>query len=97
MAEETKKWIGEFESVLDHDITPEDFEKLTSFKWSERFDYLHYIVTSEFAGCYDIAELYSNFPNINGEKPFSHERNESLAAKYAELAKKAPQFMDYCR
>lgn len=89
MKEEKKEFVWKYESVLDHGITPEEFEELTGFKWSERMDYLESVVTGEYSGCSDIIDLYNGFfPN----RP----KDERLCKKYAELADKAIKYVDYC-
>lgn len=37
---EGKKFIGKYETILDHNPTPEEFETITGFTWADRFEFL---------------------------------------------------------
>lgn len=85
MAEEKKEFVWKYESVLDHGITPEEFEHVTGFKWANRMEYLEAVVTSEYAGCYDIDAFYG-----------SCRHNPEKASYYSKLSVLAPMDVDYC-
>ena len=88
MAEQKKEFFWKYESVLDHDITPEQFKAVTGFDWERRFEYLQSVVNSPYAGCRDIVELYGGL--------HSRPRNNNKCKHYSELAARAPMIMDYC-
>ena len=73
-------FVGKYESVFDHGITPMELREITGF--SDRVSYLENIITSEFSGCADIRDLYSLRDNIE------------LAVYYGALSLKAPRFID---
>ena len=77
---QTSKFVGKFESIFDHDVTPMEFREITGFP--DRNSYFENIITSEFSGCLDISSLYSLRENIE------------LASYYGALSLKAPRFID---
>ncbi len=78
-------FVWKYESVLDHGITPEEFEFVTGFKWAKRMEYLESIVMSEYDGCLDIGDFYA-FCRKNHEK----------ASYYGKLSRMAPMYIDEC-
>lgn len=60
MKKTDKKFYWHFETVFDHEVTPEEFEEVTGFKWEKRLEYLDRLNSdcSEYAGCSDISSLY---------------------------------------
>ena len=76
----TSGFVGRYESVFDHGITPMEFSEVIGF--FDRDSYLENVITSEFSGCEDICDLYSLRDNIE------------LAVYYGSLSLKAPRFID---
>lgn len=79
---EKKQFVGKYESIFDHDVTPEEFKQITGF--TNRDEYLRSIVFSKYAGCPDIFHLYA----LRG--------NNEEAKRYSALAEKAPFLYDEC-
>ena len=88
MAEQKKEFFWKYESVLDHDITPEQFKAITGFDWERRFEYLQSVVNSPYAGCLDIVVLYGG--------RYGRPYNKKMCDKYGVLANKAPMVYDWC-
>lgn len=81
---ENKDFIWKYESILDHNPTREEFEKVTGFKWEDRLEYLQSCVFCDEAGARGIEVLFFE----RGEK--------ELSRKYGEKAEKCPQYIDFC-
>lgn len=77
---EKKQFVGKYESIFDHNVTPEEFKYLTGC--TNRDEYLRAIVFSKYSGCQDIYRLYAL------------RKNYEEAKRYSTLAKKAPFFHD---
>lgn len=76
-------FVGKYESVFDHGVTPMEFREVTGF--SDRDAYLESIVISEFSGYMDIRDLYSLRDNIEE------------AVRYGALSLDAPLFIDHVK
>lgn len=51
--------MAKFETLLDHNVTPYEFRKISGFEWSERFVYLDVVKrASKYGDFIDIALLY---------------------------------------
>ena len=51
--------MAKFETLLDHNVTPYEFRKISGFEWSERFVYLDVVKrASKYGDLIDIALLY---------------------------------------
>ena len=88
MAEQKKEFFWKYESVLDHDITPEQFKAITGCSWERRFEYLQSVVNSPYAGASDICLLYGG--------RYGRPYNKKMCDKYGVLANKAPMVYDWC-
>lgn len=54
-----KRFVGKYETILDHNPTPEEFEEITGFEWDERLEFIQIINTmTPHAGWVDISFLY---------------------------------------
>lgn len=86
MKKTDKKFYWHFETVFDHEVTPEEFEEVTGFKWEKRLEYLDRLNSdcSEYAGRSDISSLYHN------------RRDSEKASYYGKLSLKVPMCVDYC-
>lgn len=71
-----------FESIFDHGVTPEEFEKITGF--TDKDEYLRTIVTGEYEGCLGISWLYF------------HRGDIEKAKYYTRLSANCTEFIDYC-
>ena len=84
MKSEVKKqkgrYFGKYESIFDHDVTPEEFRYLTGF--ADRDEYLRTKITSKYAGYSAIARLYM------------FRRNMTECNRYDALAEKVPFVFD---
>lgn len=72
---EEKKFVCKYESILDHNVTPKEFEEITKFPWRNRFEFIEIVNGSmphwgwtlisqlyKMRGENDKAEKYSHVP-----------------------------------
>lgn len=77
---EQKKFIGKYETILDHNPTPKEFEEITKLPWNRRFEFVEFFNGStphsgwsgirrlyELRGDKKNAERYRNIPNEDYE------------------------------
>ena len=78
----TKNFVWKYETLLDHDVTEEEFKDITGVDWSRRIEYLENL--QEHFALLDICWLYDT----------AHRNNHELAIKYSTMAKKTP-YIEY--
>ena len=82
MGKQKGRYFGKYESIFDHDVTPEEFRYLTGF--ADRDEYLRAKITSKYAGYSAIARLYC----LRG--------NPTESKRFSALAEKVPFVFDEC-
>lgn len=67
--------MAKFETLLDHNVMPYEFRKISGFKWSERFVYLDVVKrASKYGDLLDIALLYLSRGDF--QKALEYEKRE---------------------
>jgi len=82
MEKQKEQFFWTYESIFDHDVTPEEFRYLTGF--ADRDEYLRTKITSKYAGYSAISRLYMFRGNM------------TECNRYGALAEKAPFLYDEC-
>ena len=86
MAEE-KKFIGKYETILDHNPTPKEFEDIVGCSWSDRFEYSEHIGRSTpHAGWGCIKELFLKRGDHETAKKYSKIPKWEIEATYFDLS-----------
>jgi hypothetical protein len=67
--------MAKFETLLDHNVTPYEFRKISGFEWSERFVYLNVVKrASKYGDLLAIALLYLSRGDF--QKALEYEKRE---------------------
>lgn len=84
---EQKNFIGKYETILDHDPTPEEFEKITGCSWADRFEYVEHIGRTTPHNDWDnIEELYLTRGDKEKAKKYSKIPQCEIEATYFDLS-----------
>jgi hypothetical protein len=66
-----KRFVGKYETILDHNPTPEEFEEITGFEWDERLEFIQIMNTmTPHAGWIDISFLYEKRNDLEMAKKY---------------------------
>jgi hypothetical protein len=66
-----KRFVGKYETILDHNPTPEEFEEITGFEWDERLEFIQIMNTmTPHAGWYKISLLYEKRGDLEMAKKY---------------------------
>lgn len=66
-----KRFVGKYETILDHNPTPEEFEEITGFEWDERLEFIQIMnTTTPHAGWIDISFLYEKRNDLEMAKKY---------------------------
>ena len=68
-----KRFVGKYETILDHNPTPEEFEEITGIDWEDRLLLIEINDTkTPHAGWIDISFLYEKRGNLEMAKKYDN-------------------------
>ena len=66
-----KRFVGKYETILDHNPTPEEFEEIVGVDWEDRLEFIQIINTmTPHAGWVDISFLYEKRGHLEMAKTY---------------------------
>lgn len=82
-----KKFIGKYETILDHNPTPQEFEEITGFTWHDRFEFLAIANSgTPHSDWSSIEQLYSIRGDDETAKEYSKIPEWEIEATYFDLS-----------